>query len=188
MLMSCLSDSDTGSSSSEDEGPNRLTSGSSARNGEVRRRRSRTPSPRRRHRDVSPRSDILSKWLNFILWTMFCIVHVYYGLWLNSFRKRRSPSPGRRRRSPSPPRRRRSPSPRRRYLHISWAIVCVNWNFERCVVCLGFFDEWIWISQVSFSTSPSSFSIPQAIFSPYPASLQPFPFAATEEENVQLSP
>lgn len=43
-------------------------------------------------------------------------------------------------------------------------------------------------SQVSFPTSPSSFSIPQAIFSPYPASLQPLPFAATEEEDVQLSP
>lgn len=58
LLMSsvCLV-SDTGSSSSDDEGPKRPTAGPGARNGEVRRRRSRTPSPRRRHRDASPRSD-----------------------------------------------------------------------------------------------------------------------------------
>ncbi len=49
--------SDTGSSSSEDEGPKRPTAGPGAKNGDVRRRRSRTPSPRRRHRDASPRSD-----------------------------------------------------------------------------------------------------------------------------------
>lgn len=74
--MSCLSFSDTGSSSSEDEAPPRPTSGSGARNGEVRRRRSRTPSPRRRHRDVSPRSDSHSNRLNFMRWDMFCIVHI----------------------------------------------------------------------------------------------------------------
>lgn len=51
----CALVSDTGSSSSEDEGPKRPTAGPGARNGEVRRRRSRTPSPRRRHRDMSPR-------------------------------------------------------------------------------------------------------------------------------------
>lgn len=50
--------SDTGSSSSEDEAPKRPAPGAAARNGEVRRRRSRTPSPRRRHRDPSPRSGI----------------------------------------------------------------------------------------------------------------------------------
>lgn len=49
--------SDTGSSSSEDEGLKRPNAGPGARNGEVRRRRSRTPSLRRRHRDISPRSD-----------------------------------------------------------------------------------------------------------------------------------
>ena len=58
LLMSSASVvSDSGSSSSEDEGPKRSTTGPGARNGEVRRRRSRTPSPRRRHRDASPRSD-----------------------------------------------------------------------------------------------------------------------------------
>lgn len=74
--MSRLSFSDTGSSSSEDEAPPRPTSGSGARNGEVRRRRSRTPSPRRRHRDVSPRSDSRSNRLNFTRWNMICIVHI----------------------------------------------------------------------------------------------------------------
>lgn len=48
---------DTGSSSSsEDEGPRRQNRGAGARNGEIRRRRSHSPaSPRRRHRDASPR-------------------------------------------------------------------------------------------------------------------------------------
>uniref|UniRef100_A0A665TYT1 Serine/arginine repetitive matrix protein 1 n=1 Tax=Echeneis naucrates TaxID=173247 RepID=A0A665TYT1_ECHNA len=81
--------SDTGSSSSEEEGPKRPTAGPGARNGEVRRRRSRTPSPRRRHRDISPRKRRSP----------------------SPGRRRRSPSPPRR--SPSPPPRRRSPSPRR---------------------------------------------------------------------------
>lgn len=54
LTLSCLF-SDTGSSSSEDEGPKRPTAGPVARNGDIRRRRSRTPSPRRRHRDGSPR-------------------------------------------------------------------------------------------------------------------------------------
>lgn len=47
---------DSGSSSSEDEGPNRQQSGPGARNGDLRRKRSRTPSPRRRPRGLSPRS------------------------------------------------------------------------------------------------------------------------------------
>lgn len=56
ILMSSVSVvSDSGSSSSEDEGHKRPAAGPGARNGEVRRRRSRTPSPRRRHRDMSPR-------------------------------------------------------------------------------------------------------------------------------------
>lgn len=61
--------SETGSSSSEDEAPKRATGGSGARNGEVRRRRSRTPSPRRRHRDPSPRSDntVFTHYLTFII-------------------------------------------------------------------------------------------------------------------------
>lgn len=41
-------------------------------------------------------------------------------------------------------------------------------------------------SQVSFSASPSSFSIPQAVFSPYPAPLQPLTPASTEAEAVRL--
>lgn len=61
--------SETGSSSSEDEAPKRATGGSGARNGEVRRRRSRTQSPRRRHRDPSPRSDntVFTHYLTFII-------------------------------------------------------------------------------------------------------------------------
>uniref|UniRef100_A0AAV2JGR3 L-threonine 3-dehydrogenase, mitochondrial n=1 Tax=Knipowitschia caucasica TaxID=637954 RepID=A0AAV2JGR3_KNICA len=91
------SSSDTGSSSSEDESPKRPTAKPAARNGDVRKRRSRTPSPRRRHRDPSPRKRQSQ-----------------------SPTGRRRPSPPRRRRSqsprrrsPSPPQRRRSPSPRR---------------------------------------------------------------------------
>lgn len=42
-------------------------------------------------------------------------------------------------------------------------------------------------SQVSVSTTSSSFSVTEAIFSPYPASLQPLPFATTEEEGVHFS-
>lgn len=53
-----LSSPDSGSSSSEDEGPNRQQSGQGARNGDVRRKRSRTPSPRRRPRGLSPRSAL----------------------------------------------------------------------------------------------------------------------------------
>lgn len=63
--------SDSGSSSSEDEGPKRSAPGPGTRNGEVRKKRSRTPSPRRRHRDASPRLDnkscisiLSSHWFN----------------------------------------------------------------------------------------------------------------------------
>lgn len=41
--------------------------------------------------------------------------------------------------------------------------------------------------QVSVSTTSSSFSVTEAIFSPYPASLQPLPFATTEKEVVHFS-
>lgn len=41
--------------------------------------------------------------------------------------------------------------------------------------------------QVSVSTTSASFSVTEAIFSPYPASLQPLPFATTEEEVVHFS-
>lgn len=58
----CYLVSDTGSSSSEDEGPKKPKTGPGARNGEVRRRRTRTPSPRRRHRDASPRSVKVGVW------------------------------------------------------------------------------------------------------------------------------
>ncbi|CAG5866166.1 unnamed protein product [Menidia menidia] len=78
------SSSDSGSSSSEDEGPKGSAAGPAARNGDVRRRRSRTPSPRRRHRENSPRRRRSP----------------------SPGHRRRSPSPPRRRRSPSPPRRR----------------------------------------------------------------------------------
>lgn len=73
LLMSsmCLV-SDTGSSSSEDEGPKRPTAGPGARNGDVRRRRSRTPSPRRRHRDASPRSDTEHSTCTFLFENNIC--------------------------------------------------------------------------------------------------------------------
>lgn len=185
---------DTGSSSSEDEGPKRPTAGPGARNGDVRRRRSRTPSPRRRHRDVSPRSDtshstctILSESFHLMVdWNPSwpCLAYVLF-FYLYPFRKRRSPSPGRRRRSPSPPRRRRSPSPpRRRYRHVDFISVAI--------ICVLMTDNFIRVfefgaSQVSFPTSASSFSIPQTIFSSYPATLQPLTFATTEKEVVQLT-
>lgn len=42
--------------------------------------------------------------------------------------------------------------------------------------------------QVSISTTiSSSFSVTETIFSPYPAPLQPLPFATTEEEVVHFS-
>lgn len=69
---------DTGSSSSEDEGPTRPTAGPSARNGEVRRRRSRTPSPRRRHRDVSPRSGKLKEMIYYKYCTLQPVKLVIY--------------------------------------------------------------------------------------------------------------
>lgn len=53
-------------------------------------------------------------------------------LYIDTFRRRRSPSPVRRRRSPSPPRRRRSPSPpRRRYC-------CCNENSHLSIVLKWF--------------------------------------------------
>lgn len=170
---------DTGSSSSEEEGPNRPTSGPSARNGEVRRRRSRTPSPRRRHRDVSPRSEKLHKSTQHKNSAPFSSTSQTANL---SFlfcvsRKRRSPSPGRRRRTPSPPRRRRSPSPRRRYGFVHRAARISSHN----ALDLTDFEF-----QVSFSTASSSFPITEALLSPHPAPLQPLPFAAAEEEDVQL--
>lgn len=67
-MLSCAF-SDSGTSSSEDEGPNKSAAGPGARNGEVKKRLSRSPSPRRRFKEASPRSHT---WLCLHIFDAFC--------------------------------------------------------------------------------------------------------------------
>lgn len=93
------------SSSSEDEGSRRQNRGAGARNGEIRRRRSHSPaSPRRRHRDASPRwkSTMFActlhldlTWVTLLRSLLKCFVHFRIKLEKNLFfRLKKTSLPG----------------------------------------------------------------------------------------------